>query len=70
MRVVFDLKFWRRFITAKPHMGFTYLLGKLPLNKIKLASDASTSYGMAGVLLFENKDEDTDERANLFWQIK
>ena len=42
-RIIFDLKFWRRFITATPQMGFEYILGVLPTNNIKLASDASTS---------------------------
>ena len=50
-------------------MGFKYILGDLPENNFKLASDASTSYGMAGILTF---DQDIKHKSGLeeqFWQI-
>ena len=51
-RFVFDLKFWRRFVTCKPRAAFDTILGLLPVNDDTLASDASTSWGMAGVIVF------------------
>ena len=68
-RVLFDLKFWRRFITARPQLGFDYMLGNLPTNKATLACDASSSWGMAGVLTFDQRNRDKDGVAGLFWQI-
>ena len=65
-RVVFDLKFWRRFISAEQQMGFQYMLGDLPTNNIKLASDACTSYGMAGILTFDLQLRDETSVAGLF----
>ena len=65
-RVVRDLKFWRRFITASPKMGFKYILGDLPINKLKLASDACTSYGMAGILTFDQDIKDNSGVEGLF----
>ena len=32
--------------------GFDYVLDRLPFNKHRLSTDASTSFGMAGVLRF------------------
>ena len=32
--------------------GFDYVLDQLPFNKHRLSTDASTSFGMAGVLRF------------------
>ena len=32
--------------------GFSYILDQLPFNKHRLSTDASTSFGMAGVLRF------------------
>ena len=32
--------------------GFDYLLDRLPFNKHRLSTDASTSFGLAGVLRF------------------
>ena len=40
-RVIFDLKFWRRFVLSRPKTSFDALLNRLPLNGNKLASDAS-----------------------------
>ena len=34
-----------------------------------LSSDASTTYGMAGVLIFEAKNKDYPGLAGLFWQV-
>ena len=53
-RIVVDLKFWRLFVSCKPKSTFKYVLGNLPANSDKLASDASSSWGMAGVLVFGN----------------
>ena len=36
--------------TAEP--GLDYLLDRLPFNKHRLSTDASTSFGLAGVLRF------------------
>lgn len=52
-RIVFDLKFWRRFVLSSPHSSFKSLLGLLPHNRDCLFSDASSTFGMAGVLLFD-----------------
>ena len=32
--------------------GFDYVLDQLPFNKHRLSTDASTSFGMAGVMRF------------------
>ena len=68
-RVIFDLKFWRRFVRSKPTSPFDALLGRLPINRMKLSSDASTSWGMAGVLLFHEDHSLTDNIEGLFWQM-
>ena len=68
-RLVFDLKFWRRFVKAAPKMAFKYILGQLPNNSCMLASDASTSWGMAGVLTFCQKDRNKRDVDGLFWQF-
>ena len=34
--------------------GLDYLLNRLPFNKHRLSTDASTSFGLAGVLRFHN----------------
>ena len=52
-RIIFDLKFWRRFLLSSPHSTFKSLLGLLPQNRDCLFSDASSTFGMAGVLLFD-----------------
>ena len=52
-RIIFDLKFWRRFVLSSPHSSFKSVLGLLPRNRDCLFSDASSKYGMAGVLLFD-----------------
>ena len=49
-------------------MSFYYLLGRLPLNKGKLSSDACSSVGMAGVLRFFNPDNNYPGYDGLFWQ--
>ena len=68
-RVIFDLKFWRRFVLSKPETPFGALLGQLPVNANELSSDAATSWGMAGVLVFDNESTRTDRVQGLFWQI-
>ena len=52
-RIIFDLKFWRRFVLSSPHSTFKSLLELLPQNRDCLFSDASSTFGMAGVLLFD-----------------
>ena len=44
-------------------------MGKLPVNNISLSSDASSSYGMAGVLTFDHEDSKSPDLAGLFWQV-
>ena len=68
-RVIFDLKFWRRFVLSKPKAPFETLLGQLPVNTNELSSDAATSWGMAGVLVFSNESPRKDRIQGLFWQI-
>ena len=51
-RLLFDLKFWRRFVTGNPQLSFDFILGRLPRNQCYLFSDASSSFGMAGVMMF------------------
>ena len=42
-RVVFDFKFWRRFVACAPKASFDFFLGRLPENSATLSSDASAS---------------------------
>ena len=63
-RLVVDLKFWRRFVVSSPRSSFKFVLGLLPQNPNRLYSDASTSFGMAGVVLFGAHSVD-----GLFWQM-
>ena len=51
-RAVRDLAFWRRLVMGTTEAGFDYLLDQLPVNRHRLSSDASTSFGMSGVLRF------------------
>ena len=51
-RIIFDLKFLRRFIAGNSRMSFEAILGLLPSNTDILACDACTSWGMAGVITF------------------
>ena len=51
-RLRLDMMFWRRFVLQSPQISFDYILGRLPANKNQMFSDASTSVGMGGVLLF------------------
>ena len=46
-RLLFDLQFWRRFISTSPKASFTYFLDQLPANSAVLFSDASSSWGMS-----------------------
>ena len=45
-----------------------YILGVLPTNNIRLASDACTSYGMAGVLTFDQHIGHKSGVDGLFWK--
>ena len=70
-RAVRDLAFWRRFVMGTAEAGFNYLLDRLPVNRHRLSSDASTSFGMSGVLRFAQSQTIDDFDLNgLFWQIK
>ena len=51
-RTVRDLAFWRRFVMGTAEAGFGYILDQLPFKKHRPSTDASTSFGMAGVLRF------------------
>ena len=44
-------------------------MGRLPVNDSTLASDASSTYGMAGVLTFAHGSKHSSGLAGLFWQI-
>ena len=52
VRLVADLKFWRRFVVASPESSFQFLLGVSPKNPNGRYSDACTSFGMAGFARF------------------
>ena len=70
-RAVRDLAFWRRFDMGTAEAGFNYLLDRLPVNRHRLSSDASTSFGMSGVLRFaQSQTIDNFDLNGLFWQIK
>ena len=68
-RAIWDLKFWHRFITSSPSISFDFILARLPVNPHCMASDASTSVGMAGVLQFGKPCPDYPGVAGLFWQV-
>ena len=67
-RLLFDLKFWRRFVQGSPQLSFDFVLGVLPRNECLLFSDASSLFGMAGVMIFgyNNAPVNLD---GLFWQM-
>ena len=67
-RAIVDLKFWRRFITSSPPAEFDYILNRLPINHSTLSCDASTGFGMAGVLVFNKPNPDYGGLQGLFWQ--
>ena len=68
-RVIFDLKFWRRFIASNPRATFRTILDRLPSNTHTLACDACTSWGMAGIITFGGPDSDYPRIDGLFWQM-
>ena len=68
-RMIFNLKFWRRFISSKPRMTFDALLDQLPRNNNTLACDACTSWGMAGVIKFSRGNPRYPQCEGLFWQM-
>ena len=68
-RAIYDLKFWRRFMTSSPTMSFDFILCRLPVNPHRMASDASTSVGMAGVLRFGKPCRLYPGVEGLFWQL-
>ena len=68
-RIVFDLKFWRRFVSSEPEAKLQNVLGRLPENSAILASDASTSWGMAGTVIFSKRKAAFRGFEGLFWQI-
>ena len=65
-RIIFDLKFWRRFMASNPRMSFRAILGLLPSNTHILACDACTSWGMAGVLTFGDSAQEYPGLDGLF----
>ena len=70
-RAVRDLAFWRRFVMGTAEAGFNYLLDRLPVNRHRLSSNASTSFGMSGVLRFAQIQTINNFKTDgLFWQIK
>ena len=56
-RVIRDLKFWRRLVSGAAKMSFSYLLNRLPVSNMRLSCDASATFGMAGVLHFQQPYE-------------
>ena len=68
-RVIHDLKFWRRFVKSPTAADFNYLLNRLPANKERLSCDASSSFGMAGVIHFHGVRKGFEGLSGLFWQI-
>ena len=70
-RVIFDLKFWRRFVMSEPCAPFTIILGQSPRNDRWVSCDAATSWGMAGVLRSRNRGSGPNscETQGLFWQV-
>ena len=68
-RAIRDLQFWRRLVSCSASMSFDYLLNRLPENNVILASDACTSFGMAGVLRFQHTNESYKGFDGLFWQM-
>ena len=49
--------------------NFNYFLNRLPLNHSRMASDASTSFGMAGIIRFDRRKDTPPFVDGLFWQI-
>ena len=68
-RVVYNLMFWRRLIINSPMASFEYILSRMPVHDIYLASDDSTSFGMAGVLIFGKENPKFKGFNGLFWEI-
>ena len=64
-----DMKFWRRFVLDVPKVSMNFLLARLPENKNTLFSDACTSFGMAGVVVFDHIERSRRGLDGLFWQI-
>ena len=50
--LIFDCRYLKSFIKEDPKVSFDFLLGKLKKNDFRLQSDAATSWGWGGVLLF------------------
>ena len=56
-------------MTNSTTSSFGFLLGRLPDNEDHLYSDASGSYGMAGVLMFGVTNKRRHAVDGLFWQL-
>ena len=55
---------------SAPKTGFSYLLGRLPQNACHLFSDASSLFGMGGVIIFGKKERSRLGGIDgLFWQL-
>ena len=70
LRMIYDLKKYRRFILQMPGASFSYVLGRLPWNRHCLSSDAFATYGMAGVLHFSPETSRDKKCSGLFWQLR
>ena len=53
--IVIDLKYWRPFVSCEPKLTLQNVLGCLPESSALLASDASSSGGMTGTILFRRR---------------
>ena len=49
-------------------MGFKNILGRLPESGVKLSSDASSKFGMGGLVLFKHRVGTNTGIQGLFWQ--
>ena len=52
-----------------PKSSFDFLLGRLQQNECRLFSDASSLFGMGGVLIFGKSEDRLPNLDGLFWQL-
>ena len=69
VRLVVDIKFWRRFVGEAPQVSMDFLLGRLPRNASNIFRDACTSLDMAGVILLGTAEWCQRGLDGLSWQI-
>ena len=65
-RILFDLKFYWRFVLSVPETCFDFLLARLPRNGCKIFCNASSLFGMSGVLVFDEGEERVESIDGLF----